>query len=158
MFTRKEVLDCVPETLDTDAKLMQCHLRTATHGALVQIVGSGPFVECEMSEDDTAGSNAGGAARKTSAPLPPLLSIKLLQILESFLFALRLAVVHVIKQFDRHRIIGPCQLFNPFLHYVHVAQLAECLENFLPRLLHVFPAAVGIHGHQAIGERTATAN
>src|SRR5882672_3944133 len=50
------------------------------------------------------------------------------------------------------------QFFDPLLQDVHVAKVAESPENFLPRLLHLLPGGIGIHGHQAVGEGAAAAD
>jgi len=56
----------------------------------------------------------------------------------------------MIEQFDRYRIIGGAggawiivigvaQLLDPLLHHLHVAQFAQRLKKFPPRLLHILP-------------------
>ena len=49
------------------------------------------------------------------------------------------------------------QFLNPLHHDLHVAQRAQALEQALARLLHLFPVAIGIHRHHAVGHGTASA-
>src|SRR6266849_8189760 len=88
--------------------------------------------------------------RQSPRPLPPLLAIKLIEIFERKLLAHSLAHVDMIEQFNRYRIIGSAggawitvigfaQLLDPLLHHLHIAEFAQRLKKFSPRLLHVLP-------------------
>ncbi len=96
-----------------------------------------------------------------------------MQIFQGVLLASSFASVHVSEQFDsdrialisrrdaarrvsrRCRVAGNSQLLDPLSHHLHVAQLTQRLEEFLPRLLHLLPRRIGIDRHQSIGQRTA---
>jgi len=128
------------------------------HRALVEVIGGPPPFKREMFEHYASGTHAGRATRKSPTPLPPLFAVELLQIAKGFVLALGFAGLHVGQEFDRDWIVRVAQFLDPLLQDVHVAKVAESPEEFLPSLPHLFPGGIGIHGHQAIGEKTAAAD
>ena len=58
---------------------------------------------------------------------------------------------------DRLRHICILQFFDPFLHYLDIAQVTQALEKSFAGFLHGLPVGVGIEGHQSVGKRAAAA-
>ena len=147
MLAGQKILHRITEAFDANAQLMHSNLQPRPQSVLVQTVSGCPFFQRQMQIHHAPRTHPRSTPRQSPRPLPPLLAIKLIEIFERKLLAHSFAHVDMIEQFDRYRIIGGvgvvvisiAQLLDPLLHHLHVAQLAQRLEKFLPCLLHVLP-------------------
>src|SRR5580698_3006424 len=164
MLARQKIFYRITEAFDADAECMPAHLRSRPDSVFVQFVSGCPLFKRQMQIDHAPGTHPRSAMRQSSAPLPPLLAVKLFEIFERKLLAHRLACVHVREQLARYgiaeaveaaKIAGIAELLNPLLHHLHVTQLTERPEKLSASLLHVLPRRIGIERNQSIGERTA---
>ena len=106
VFHGKKVLDAVAESLDDDAKAMECGLRAVAEGAIVQLASLGPALQGEVLEERAAGADAGRTRGKRVAPAAPLLAVEFFQRSMSFTLLFLLAAFEDFEQGLASQIYG----------------------------------------------------
>ncbi len=154
---RQEILDRVAKTLYPNAQIVKGNVGAVAGGPAVEYTSFLPTLESEVSKHGPISRYTRGTTGQFGHPSLPLSRIEVLQGGGSSLLQFRFLCGHKISESLGGCIARGCEMFDPLLHHMGVAQVAQAAEELLAGFSHLLPGWIGIENHDAVGERPTPA-